>query len=115
MGLEKETITLETADLEELYQKCEPFDECKLRMEDPDYDRALQKYLGSQAALEQQLTEEQVGQLYACVDGAQECMSFEVMHFLRQGFLLGLSVQLGHIIQGLVPPDNAASEKTIED
>lgn len=92
---------LEKVDLEELYRKCQMFDESALRLEDPEYDAVLNRHLDRMAKLEAELTEEQVGQLYACVEDAQACMSFEVMHFLRQGFLLGLSAQLGTMIQNL--------------
>lgn len=102
MDLTKED-RMQTVDLEELYQKCQPFDESALRMENTEYDAVLRRYLTGVAKLGAQLTEVQVAQLYACVEDAQECMSFEVMHFLRQGFLLGLSAQLGTLIQNLSP------------
>lgn len=102
MELSKEGLAPKV-DLEELYQKCQPFDESALRMEGTEYDAVLSRYLTGVAKLGAQLTEEQVAQLYSCIEDAQECMSFEVMHFLRQGFLLGLSAQLGTVIQNLSP------------
>lgn len=90
-------------DLEELYQKCQSFDESTLRMENTEYDTVLRRYLAGVAKFGAQLTEEQVAQLYSCIEDAQECMSFEVMHFLRQGFLLGISAQLGTMIQDISP------------
>ncbi len=104
---------LEKVELEELYQKCQMFDESELRRKDPEYDAVLNRYLDRVAKLGAELTEEQVGQLYACVEDAQECMSFEVMHFLRQGFLLGLSAQLGTVIRDLpIQADLKRHDKT---
>lgn len=114
MSIGKETITWEKIDLETLYQKCEPFDECKLRMEDPDYNRVLQEYLRKEEELIETLPDQQVGLLYACIEDAQECMSYEVMHFLRQGFLLGISMQLGSVIPKLTiqkPQKDPATEQ----
>lgn len=38
MDMAKKTFTLGEVDLEELHKKCEPFDECELRMNDPAYE-----------------------------------------------------------------------------
>lgn len=103
MDVARKTFTLGEVDLEELYMKCAPFDECELRMDDPEYDAVFRKYMTEVAKLGKQLNEEQFGKLHECLESAQECMSFEVMHFLRQGFLLGLSSQLGTLIRDIPP------------
>lgn len=103
MDAGKMTFTLGEIDLEEIYQKCAPFDECELRMNDPEYDAVFRKYTTEVAEFGKQLSEEQFGKLHECIENAQECMSFEVMHFLRQGFLLGLSAQLGTLIRDIPP------------
>lgn len=103
MDTARKTFALGEIDLEELYKKCAPFEECELRMNDPEYDAAFRKYMTGVAELGKQLSEEQFGELRKCIENAQECMSFEVMHFLRQGFLLGLSSQLGTLIRDIPP------------
>lgn len=44
-------------DLEELYQKCQSFDESALRMENAEYDTVLRRYLAGVAKFGAQLTE----------------------------------------------------------
>lgn len=104
MSIKRDAITLEQVDLEVLYRKCRPFDESALYWDDPEYQALVRKLMIRERALAEQLTEKQVGQLYACIEDAQACVSFEIMHYLREGFLLGLSVQLGTVIHDLPAP-----------